>query len=117
MAAPALMNMSIPNLLANSPNPQAQGMAILQAALKQQQGNQVPGGAPGNPQPLSLAPPSQGGMGLLSKLFGGGQQPAPGGPVGPGIDPNTGMPPMGASAAMPNLGGAGPMPTAMTGLW
>jgi hypothetical protein len=108
--------MSIPNLLANSPNPQAQGMAILQAALKQQQGNQVPGGAPGNPQPLSLAPPSQGGMGLLSKLFGGGQPNPVTPPIG-GIDPNTGMPPTGASAAMPNLGGAGPAPTAMTGLW
>jgi|SRR5665213_2845956 len=127
MAAPSLMNMTIPNLLANSPNPQAQGQAILQAALRQQQPNP---GAPAGGAP-------QGGIsgmmnnGLLSKMFpsmfGGAAAgaptslappgAAPGGPVGPGIDPNTGLPPTGASAAMPNFGGAGPAPTAMTGLW
>jgi hypothetical protein len=115
------MQMAIPNLIANSQNPQQTGNSILQAALKQQQPNPAAsgGGAPAG---------GISGMmnnGLLAKMFpslAGGQPAAapaaaPGGPVGPGIDPNTGLPPTGASAAMPNLGGAGPAPTAMTGLW
>lgn len=62
-----------------------------------------------------------GGLGMLGNLFrgGGGGRPAPF-----GIDPNSNMPitadvAMGARGAMmpPNMGGLGPAPSALTGIW
>ena len=108
MAAPALMQMAIPNLIANAQNPQNQGNAIIQAALKQQQGQ--PGGA----QPL-IGPNGLSNNGLLSKFFPN----MSGAPGAAPIDPNSGLPVtpdvMAGAAAMG--GPPAPSPTALTGLW
>jgi hypothetical protein len=118
MVGSPLMNMNT-SLLPQQNNGQM-GMAILQAALKA--GAPGAGGGtppvPGDPsaqQPLSLAPPNPGpGNGLLSKIFGGGQPTPP----TPPIDPNTGLPVTpDVMAGAAGMGGAGPSPTALTGLW
>lgn len=110
--------MQFPGLM-TQPNPQAQGMAILQAALKAGQPNGGGPAMPPNPPPLSLQPPAPGpGNGLLSGLFGS-KSPSP------SIDPNTGLPVTpdvmaGAAGVAPSPlpgGGPGPAPNAMTGLW
>src|ERR1035437_9111329 len=133
MAPPPLMQMQTPPLQAPGINPQS--LALLQAALKQ---GQPGGGAPATPGLLApgggVANMMGGGMGngLLSKLFPQTAAPAPGAPMSltppaPGasaapaagpIDPNTGLPVTpDVLAGAANMGGAGPAPTALTGLW
>ena len=116
MVGSPLMNMNTQLLPQAGVNPQA--MALLQAALKQ---GQPGGGAPATPGLLApgggAANMMAGGMGngLLSKLFPQTQPPPPTPLAAPGmppIDPNAPpvVPPVG-------MGGAGPSPTALTGLW
>lgn len=96
------------------------GMQMMQAALARQragqsatpevpQGGTLPGGA------MNLVPAAQanpGGMGLLSGIINklkGPQQ---------NIDPNTGLPVTAdVMAGAADLGGAGPAPNAISGLW
>ena len=121
MAAPALMQMAIPNLIASAQNPQTQANAIIQAALKQQQGGAGQPSAPGMFAPGGgVSSMMNGGIGngLLSKLFP--QAPGAGGGSANGpIDPNSGLPVtpdvMAGAAAMG--GPPAPSPTALTGLW
>lgn len=114
--APGLPQMAVPAM--QQQNPQTQGLAVLQAALKQA------GSGTGKPLfgtggvGMDIL---NGGMGngLLAKLF----PQKPGTPPAGPIDPNTGMPVTqdvlaGAAASpMPDMGGPGPAPTALTGLW
>jgi len=117
MVGSPLMNMNTQLVPQAGINPQS--LALLQAALKQQ--NQPAGAAPANPGLLApgggVANMMGGGMGngLLSKLFPQTQAPPPtplAAPDMPPLDPNAPpvVPPMG-------MGGAGPSPTALTGLW
>ena len=120
MVGSPLMNMNTSLMPAQGINPQA--LALLQAALKQgQPGQGQPGGgAPANPGLLApgggAANMMAGGMGngLLSKLFPQTQtSPTPlAAPGMPPLDPNAPpvVPPM-------DMGGSGPSPTALTGLW
>ena len=121
--APGLPQMAVPQM--QQPNIQDQVMKILMAAL----GGNKQGGTGGAPSGVpALLGPSGGvanmmgggmGNGLLSKLFP--QSPATpgaiGAPAGP-IDPNTGLPVTpDVLAGAADMGGMGPAPTALTGLW
>ena len=113
MVGSPLMNMNTQLLPQPGINPQA--MALLQAALKQgQPGQGQPGGgAPAQPGLLApgggVANMMGGGMGngLLSKMFPQAPPTQPAVPGMPPVDP----------LADPSMGGAGPSPTALTGLW
>lgn len=122
---PGMAPMAIPQMKNNGL--QGQGMSILKAALAQQAKPGM-GGMPGQPQvgqsagpgmPMQVSPPAApaqppGMLGaLLAKLN-------PQQPTGP-IDPNTGLPVtqdvLNGAAGLGDMGGAGPAPTAISGLW
>lgn len=119
---PGMSPMAIPQMKSNGM--QAQGMNILKAALAQQ-AKGMPGGAPGValPAPMDIKPEAAGGTadsapGLLGALMRKLKPQA----MGP-IDPNTGLPVTqdvlagAAQPGLPDMGGMGPAPTAITGLW